>query len=234
MGVFSRIRYVVKGKAEAVLDRMEKPEEQLAVFVNELNDQMANLQKAVARAMADEKRLKMEIEDHLAQAAEWESRAVLALESGNADLAKEALVKKEEREARAHSLQKPWKDQQAATEKLKANLQGTKERIDEAKRKYTLMVAQYKTVETAKKVNESLSAGTSNSAMAMMDRLGDKIRTMEAETEAAAELSGASTDVDLEAKFAALERGKRGDQALEALKAKLAAKAGQPDAPTRT
>ena len=234
MGVFTRIRYIVKGKAGAVLDHMEKPEEQLAVFVNELNDQMANLQKAVSRAMADEKRLKMEIEDHLAQAAEWESRAVLALESGNADLAKQALVKKEDHEARAQSLEKPWKSQQAATEKLKANLQGTKGRIDEAKRKYTLMVAQYKTVETAKKVNDSLSTSTSNSAMAMMDRLGDKIRTIEAETEAAAELSGASDDVDLEAKFASLERTKRGDQALDALKAKLAAKGGQPDAPTRS
>ncbi|MFI5365284.1 MAG: PspA/IM30 family protein [Candidatus Binatia bacterium] len=233
MGVLTRIRYVVKGKAEAILDHMEKPEEQLAVFVNELNDQMTSLQKAVARAIADEKRLKMEIEDRLAEAAEWEKRAVLALENGDEELAKQALVKKEEHDTRVQGLEKTWKAQQAATAKLKANLQSTKERIDEAKRKYTLMVAQYKTAETTKRVNESLSANASTSPMVMMEKLGDKIRTIEAETEAAAELSGASADVDLEAKFATLERGKRGGQALDALKAKLAAKTSQPNTPER-
>jgi phage shock protein A len=227
MTVLNRIRYIFKGKAEAILDNLERPEEQLAVFVNELNEQMAGLQKSVARTMADEKRLKMEIEDHLAQANEWESRAVLALENSNEELAKQALTKKEEHETKARSLQKAWKAQQAATEKLRANLQTSKERVDEAKRKYTLMVAQYKTAQTAKRVGETLSASSTNSAMAMMDRLAEKIRTIEAETEAAAELSGAADDADLEAKFASLERAKRGSQALDALKAKLTTNAAR-------
>ena len=224
MGVLSRLKVIVQGKTEAVLDRMEKPEEQLTVFVNQLNEQMASLQKSVARAMADEKRLKMDIEDHLAQASDWEKRAVLALENGDEDLAKEALVKKEGHETRAASLEKAWKGQHDATEKLKGQLQGTRERIDEAKRKYTLMVAQYKTAQTTKSVNESLSDPCANSATAMMERLDQKIRIIEAETEAASELSGATTDADLEAKFAAMERSKRGESALDALKAKLAVK----------
>ena len=94
MNVFARIKYIVRGKTESVLDQLENPEEQLSVFVGELNDQLQSLQKAVARAVADEKRLKMEIEDHLTQASEWEKRAVLALEAGHEDLAKQALVKK--------------------------------------------------------------------------------------------------------------------------------------------
>ena len=91
------------------------------------------------------------------------------------------------------------------------------------------MVAQYKTAATTKKVHESLSPTASESPMAMMERLGDKIRTIEAETEALVELEGGD-EVGLEAKFAELERSKRGNQALEALKAKLAAGRGAPAA----
>jgi phage shock protein A len=227
MNVFKRLKYIVRGKTEAILDQLENPEEQLSAFVGELNDQLQNLQKAVARAVADEKRLKMDIEDHLTQANEWEKRAVLALQSANEDLAKQALVKKEEHVARSLSLQKTWQAQQAATEKLKASLQTTKEKIDEAKRKYTLMVAQYRTAATTKKVHESLTPTAAESPMAMMEKLGDKIRTIEAETEAIVELSGGD-EVGLAAKFAELERSQRGGQALDALKAKLAAEKGAP------
>ncbi len=228
MTIFKRMQYIVRGKTEKVLDCLEKPEEQLSVFINELNDQLVSLQKAVARAMADEKRLKMEIDDHLSQAGEWEKRAVLAVESGNDELAKQALLKKEERESRALDVQKAWESQRAATEKLKASLQTSKERIADAKRKYTLMVAQYKSAETNKKVQDSLSEHARNSPAAMMERLNDKIRTIEAETEAALELTGDAGGAELEAKFADLERGKRGEQALESLKAKLAEKPPAP------
>lgn len=227
MNVFKRIKYIVRGKTESMLEQLENPEEQLSAFVCELNDQLQRLQKAVARAVADEKRLKMEFEDHLMHASEWEKRAVLALGAGNEDLAKQALAKKEEHEARSLNLQKTWETQQAATQKLKASLQSTKEKIDEAKRKYTLMVAQYRTAATTKRVHESLSPVAPESPMAMMDRLGERIRTIEAETEAIVELSGAD-DAGLEAKFAELERSKRGNQALAALKAKLAAEKGAP------
>jgi phage shock protein A len=86
--------------------------------------------------------------------------------TGNEGLAKQALVKKEEHEAGSLKLQKTWQSQHAATQKLKASLQTTKEKINEAKRKYTLMVAEYRTVATAKKVHESLSP--TESPMTMM------------------------------------------------------------------
>lgn len=224
MRVLSRLRSIVQGKTEALLDGLEKPEEQLAVLVQELSDQMASLQNSVARAMADEKRFRRDIEDHLAKASEWADRAVLALENSDEDLAKEALIRKEEHERRASGYDVAWKCQHAATEKLKSQLYVSKERIEEARRKYTLMVAQYKTAQTAKRLNESLSDPSASSAIAMLERLDQKIRILEADTEATAELSDATTDGSLEASFAAIDRTRRGDAALDALKEKLATK----------
>jgi len=222
MTFLNRLWNTIQGKRDALLDRMEDPEEQLSVFVNELNEQVQSLHRSVAGAIADEKRLKMQIEEHLAKASEWENRAVLALQEGREELAREAVIRKEECEAQALAIQKGWEGQKEATEKLKASLQAAKQRVSDAKTKYTLLLAQYKSVATKKKIQESLSVRTGDSPMLLMDRLSDKIRTIEAETEANMELAGENTDDDLEGKFVQLEKQQKGDQALDLLKAKMA------------
>ena len=91
-----RLWNIVRGKSNALLDRLEDPEEQLSVFVSELNAQVQDLQRSVAGAIADEKRLHKQIEGLRTKSAEWESRAIVALEDGNESLARAALVKQEE------------------------------------------------------------------------------------------------------------------------------------------
>ena len=222
MRFFQRLSNVLHGKSNSLLDRLEIPEEQLSVFVNELNEQVQSLHRSVAGAIADEKRLKMQIEDHLGKASDWEARAILALREGQDDLAREALLKKDECETRSLALQRGWEAQREATEKLKASLQAARLRVAEAKTKYTLLLAQYKSAATKKKLHESLSAASDDSPMQLMERLSEKIRAIEAETEADLELGGANIGADLEATFVELERKKKGHQALEQLKAELA------------
>jgi len=120
-------------------------------------------------------------------------------------------------------MQKQWETQKDATEKLKASLHAAKARVNEARTQYTLLLAQYKAAAAKKKLQDTLTAQGQDSPLQLMDRLGDKIRRIEAETEAAAELSGGPAGIDLEARFAEIERRKRGDQALDQLKQKLAA-----------
>ena len=91
-----RLWNIVRGKSNALLDRLEDPEEQLSVFVSELNGQVQDLQRSVAGAIADEKRLQKQIEGLRTKSAEWESRAIVALEDGNEELARAALVKQQQ------------------------------------------------------------------------------------------------------------------------------------------
>jgi phage shock protein A len=227
MNLLKRLVNALRGKADSVLDQLEDPEEQLSVFVEDMNEQVQSLQQSVAAALADEKRLKMQIEDQLTKAAEWESRAILALQDGNEDLAREALLKKDDLEKQSLGFHKRWDAQKEATEKLKISLQAAKQRVSDAKTKYTLLVAQYKAAATKKKLQETLSSSSAESPTAVIERLTDKIRRIEAETEADLEVSGEIAG-DLEAKFIALEQRKKGDQALDALKAQLAERRALP------
>jgi phage shock protein A len=228
MKLFKRIQSIIRGKSDSLPGPFEDPSEELAVFVDELNGQMAGLDKAVAAALADERRLRMDIEDHLAQANEWEGRAVLALEAGDEALAQEALLKKEEHEARSLSLQKAWKGQQAATAKLKGVLQASRQRLSEAEHTYARLLSEDKSAGRITPEGDTLPAGTSDSPQTLMHMLSEKIRKIEAETEAATERSGENDDADLEGKCARLEESKRGTAALEALKAKLAEQGAHP------
>ncbi len=220
--IFRRILNVLRGKTSAVLDRLEDPEQQLSVFVSDLNKQIQDLQRSVAGAIADEKRLHKQIEGLRAKSGEWEMRAIAALEEDDEDLAKTALGKQEECEAEAAALETGWKAQKEATAQLKDSLKLAKSRTEEARRKYNLLLAQYKSAQTKKKMQGSLDAGLSDSPLQLMEQLEDKIRNVEAEAEAQLALSAESTDVDVEARFHRIDTQRKGDAALDRLKAKLA------------
>lgn len=222
-GIVKRVMNVIRGKSNTVLEKLEKPEEQLSVFIDDLNRQMSSLQKSVAAAMADEKRLKMQLDDLYQKADNWEKKAIMALKGGEEGLAREALLQKEESEGQVPPIRQAWEVQKEATQKLKQSLSLAKGRVEEAKRKYTLLVAKYKTAETTQKLSQQLSSQADDSAAQMMERLNDRILRIESETEANMELVGDSDTTDLEARFAKLEKKSRGDQALAQLKEKLAA-----------
>ena len=221
LSVLRRLWRVLQGKSHAVLNKLEKPEEQLAVFIEELNNSVVSLQRSVAGAVADEKKLKLKLEKMVESVNNWEQKAFLALKGGDESLAREALVRKQEAENQATALHSSWKNQKEASERLKSNLGQAKTRVEEAKRQYTLLLARYRAAQTQKKLTETLSPVANESPMHFIENLNDKILKIEAETEANMELIGDGANSDVEQKFAQLEKAHQGDQALLALKAKL-------------
>jgi phage shock protein A len=222
-GFLHRLLNLVRGKANAALGRLEKPEEQLAIFVDELNSQVRELQASVASAIADEKRLKLQLDKQLEESREWERRAELALEAGDEALARQALGRKDECEATSLTLRTSWETQKEATEKLKQSLRAAKGRIEEARRRYTLLLAEYKSAQTREKIQDTLSSvPNADSPLALVGQLEEKIQAIEARTEASRvidELEG--EDIDLEARFVELEKARSGDDALEALRHRI-------------
>lgn len=221
MRVVQRLKNLLRGRAHDVLDQLERPRDQLAVLVDELQSQVQSLQVSVVAAIADEKKMRIEMQDHLGKAGDWESRALLALEQGDESLARQAVEKKTALEARAIALHGPWESQKAAVQRLKDAFADAKKQVDEAKRRYTLLLARHQSAETRQKLEVSLSKkGTSNAAQ-MMEALEDRIRRIEAETEAHIETNGEWLTDDLERTFVGLEKTRGIDQSLDALKARL-------------
>ena len=147
---------------------------------------------------------------------------MLAVKAGKDDLAKEALVRKQEYDGYAAGFQKEWDAQHSAVEQLKDALRQLQTKIEEASRKKNLLVARAKRAEAQKQIQQTMGSLSATSSFDTFDRMAQKVDQIEAEAEAMTELASIGGDNKLEDKFKELESSGAGaDQLLEDLKAKM-------------
>jgi phage shock protein A len=225
MGIFSRLKTLISSNVNDLINKAENPEKMLNQLLIDMNTQLIESKKAVAMAIADEKKLERETANQASQAQDWEKKAMLAVRSGKDDLAKEALLRKQEYENAAAEYRKQWEAQLAAVDKLKASLRELQNKIDEAQRKKNLLIARAKRAEAQQKIQSTMSSVTGNrSAFNAFDRIAQKVDQMEAQADAARELDDFSADNDLEKKFKELEKSDdSADMLLLELKEKMKA-----------
>jgi phage shock protein A len=207
MGIFSRLKTLISSNVNDLISKAEKPEKMLNQLIIDMNEQLIESKKAVAMAIADEKKLAREKDNQQAQAQEWEKKAMLAVNAGKDDLAKEALLRKQEYGQAAAEYQKQWEAQKASVDQLKESLRELQNKIEEAQRKKNLLVARAKRAEAQQKIQDTISSVSGNrSAFDAFDRMAAKVDQMEAQADAAKELDDLSKNTSLEKRFAELER----------------------------
>ncbi|GHV24654.1 membrane protein [Spirochaetia bacterium] len=207
MGLFSRLKTLISSNVNDLINKAENPEKMLNQLLIDMNTQLIESKRAVAMAIADEKKLERETANQEAQAQEWERKAMLAVKAGKDDLAREALLRKQEYENAAAEYRKQWEAQKAAVDKLKTSLRELQNKIDEAQRKKNLLIARAKRAEAQQKIQSTMSSVTGNrTAFDAFDRISQKVDQLEAQADAAKELDDFSADNDLEKKFKELEK----------------------------
>lgn len=202
-------------------DRPEDLEAEITELLRDVNAEVDTLGRVVARCLTDQKRLELEIEDHRARAAEWKSRAVLAVADGRDDLAREALEKEAEELSRAEAAAGRWQNQKHATGQLAESLRTARQFVTDTEARYHLLLARCHAAATRRRI---ATARTSQSHD-RMQRLADDIRRLKATADATMDLAGDTTPRRFRTQFAAWETGKRVDLALQAIKLQLAERA---------
>ncbi len=222
MGVLERIRTVLKANINALISKAENPEKMLNQLVMDMNEQLIEAKKQVAMSIADEKKLERQLLENKGQAEEWERKAMLAVKAGKDDLAKEALLRKQEYVGYAAQFQKEYDSQHSSVEQLKDALRQLQGKIEEANRKKNLLIARAKRAEAQKQIQQTMGSLGSGSSFESFDRMTEKVDQLEAEADAAKELTSISAEQKLEDKFKELEGSDQSaDKLLEDLKAKM-------------
>jgi len=224
MGIWDNLKRVFKSNINAAISKAEDPQKILEQTIIDMNEQLLENKKAVASAIADEKRLERQYNDNLGLAQDWESKAVLAVRSNRDDLAKEALLRQKEYADYAVQFKQQFDAQHVAVEKLKDSLRQLQSKIEEAGRKKNILIARAKRAEAQKKISETMGSMSNTSAFEAFDRMAAKVDQLEAEASATVELEDLNGTADLEKQFKELETGKASsDLMLEDLKAKMKA-----------
>lgn len=223
MGIFSRLGTLIKSNINDLITKAEDPEKMLNQVLLEMQQQLVEAKKSVAVAIADEKKLQKQYNAELDKAKEWEHKAMRAVRAGNDDLARQALMRKQEHDGISTQFQQQWIAQKQAVDKLKDALRLLNNKIEEAKRKKNILVARKKRAEAHKQIATTMHGLSDASAFETFDRMSERINVLEAEAEASSELAGELSGDSLEKQFLQLESGGQGaeDDALAELKAKM-------------
>lgn len=221
MGIFKRIRDISMGTINELIDKAEDPVVLLNQYLRDMEKEIADAEIAVAKQIAIEKRFKQQYEEAKELVGKRADQALKALEAGNEDLARRALEDKKGQQEKADEFLTQYENAKSNADQLRSQLQEMKEEFQKLKNKKDTLVARAETAKAQKQLNQMVSGiGTENAAKGF-ERMSEKVLQLEAEAQAAHELSQAKRSLDEE--LSALEKSDV-EEELAALKAQLAEK----------
>src|SRR5687768_11524746 len=224
MGLIDRLSSLLRSNINDLISSAENPEKMLNQIIVDMRSQLVRAKQQVASAIADEKRLRDQADGEFKQAEDWERRAMLAVQEGRDDLAKQALIRHSEHTEHAHQLEATWESHRNETEKLKNSLRDLNDKIEEAKRKKNLLLARQRRAQAQKRIAETMSGLSEKSAFEAFARMEEKIEQSERQLKASSEIDEEFSGDRLAHDFKRLEKSTSGasaDMQLLALKQKM-------------
>ena len=215
MGIWDKLSTLIRSNINDAIAKAENPEKMLNQILLDMRDQLQKAKTEVAVAIADERKLKAQMEEEQKLANDWEHRAMLAVRENRDDLAKQALMRQQEHAERAIALAETWQKQAAETERLKESLRQLNDKIEEAKRKKNLLIAKQKRAQAHQRIHETMAGLNDRSAFEAFDRIAEKVEESERMVAASVEIHEALNSGDsLEREFKQLTAAS-GDQSIE-------------------
>ncbi len=217
MGLFDRISRVVRANLNDVVSKAEDPEKILEQSIIDMQEDLVQLRQAVARSIAAQKRTQQQYNQAQTEANNWQQRAQLAIQKGDENLAREALVRKKTHAETAGTLKTSLDQQTTQVDALKRNLIALESKISEAKTKKDMLKARAQAAKANEQLQNTVGRLGTSTAMGAFERMEEKVLELEARSQSAQELTGNA----LEEQFAMLESGNDVDDELAALKAQM-------------
>jgi phage shock protein A len=216
MGILGRLSTLIKSNVNDVIDSMQDPAKEIDQMVRDMEDSARQARSEVAACMASEKQLQKRIESLTAEAKSWEDRAAMAVRAGDDALAKEALVRRSEKEAEKALAQKSLQEQQVYVDQLTTGLRALEARVKDVK------LRQGSLREKARATKRGGAGLTGTSAFDDFERMSSRIDAVEAEASLGDELGGRTAEsAAAERKLNEMAQKSSVDDALAELKKKL-------------
>lgn len=232
MGVFSRLFKAGEAEAHSMIDKFENPIKMSEQGIRDLKKDLQGSMVSLAEVKAITMRLRREADSNKKLAADYERKAMMLLQkmqSGGIDpgdaerLASESLNKKEECSKKALETFAQWEHQDKMANQLQANVSKLKSTISSYENDLVTLKARAKTAAATKKLNAQMSKVDSNSTIAMLEKMKEKVEIDESLAAAYGELIDADKSVDDEINLALAgsTEEKKGYDNLAELKAKM-------------
>ena len=208
-------------EAEQIEVEIEDPERVLEYAIAELTNRLSEAREKVDASVAVEKQFQDAYEGAIAQAERWQERAIISLEAGREDLAREDLEKRNEYQRLADQHKTQWEEQKQIVRSLSNLLEHFQQKIMEAEGKKTVVTAQHRNIDAEVHLREMLKEIQDSKAFDALVKTEQDATEAATLAKAAAEVDVAYQDMKLEHEFASYAEEALLDKDLAELKAKL-------------
>jgi phage shock protein A len=216
MALLERVTTLVRANLNDLIDKAEDPEKMIKQVILDMENQLLQVKTQVAISIADQHVLDKKAKENEEAERQWKRRAELAVDKGDDTLARNAIERSMSYKNTAESFRQQVEDQKTQVENLKSALLKLQQKLEEAKSKSDMLIAQHRRSRAMSKANDAGRAMGDGSNAAAFDRMKNKVHHTEATAQASSEL----LSDDVEGKFAAMEKEKEVDRLLADLKAK--------------
>jgi len=216
MGIFSRLSDIINSNISAILDKAENPEKMIRMMIQEMEETLVEVRSNTAKVIAEKKTINRRIEQLRRQAADWESKAELALNKDREDLARSALIEKASVLNTIAMLEDELSKLDGTVDKLSTEIEQLQAKLTDARARQKTLLMRTSAAQSRVDVNQKLHSVSIDSAMNKFEYYERKIDLMEGQVD-----SMNIKQRGLQDEFEELANQDKIDQELQDIKAKL-------------
>ena len=217
MSILTRIATLVSANINAMIDAAEDPEKMVEEYLRQMRTELSEARAATAMAMADETRLQARYQQAQTQADDWQHKAELAVQHDDDDLAREALLRRNNAQKLADNYNAQWDAQHDQVQELRTALAKLEAKISEAEAKRDLIIAKSRRAATQEAITSALQSVQGVPAEGSLSRMEAVADQRLAKAQAMAELSSQ----DLDTRFSDMESQQQVETDLSDLKKQM-------------
>ena len=215
--VFSRARDIFAANMADILDRAEDPARMIRMIILEMEDTLVEVRATAARSIADIKEMRRTAIRLDQLQSDWTAKAELALSKGRDDLAKAALIEKQQAAEMAEGLRDELSQMEQVLRGYEADIAKLQGKLREARARQNAIAARFESALTRAKAREVMHGNRTLDAFAKFDLLERRADFAEGRCDALG-ITGLEDEINQ------LQASQAIDAELEAMKAALKAR----------
>ena len=199
MSLFRRLKDLTLSNVYALIDKAEDPIKMTDQYLRNMQEDLQDVEKAVAAQVAQEKKFKQLYEEQKDLVTKRDEQAHRAAQVKNVELARRALEEKKAATEKMNDYKSSYDQHKKVADQLRGKWEDMKQQYSALKSKRETLVARAQTARSQRDLHQSMAGWNSEStAVDGFQRMTDKVRQLEAEAEASQELFRKEKSLDEE------------------------------------
>jgi phage shock protein A len=194
--IFDRMVNILRADINDSLDNAENPETMLNQIIRDMADALKQADSDIAGQIAEQKMIQSDLDSAKQNADAWNQKAQLAVSKNVDTLARQALARANDYTDQTLIFQKQLDAQTHAVQELKAKRDALKEKYDAAVRNKDMLISRAKRAQAQQRITTVSAKVSSVDYSSDLQRMEHRIRQMEAQSDAQAEVAAERSSLD--------------------------------------